>query len=142
MRSVFRPLAAVFLGAAWLLAIPAADAQTQNQQQPKAQAQPKAQPKSPSGAPGAAMNIPDQKLDAAAAAISNVANVTRNYQQQIAAAPEADRPRIADEANNALKKAVTDQGLSVEEYNSIIEVAQNDPEVHNKIVQRLKTQAK
>jgi hypothetical protein len=34
-------------------------------------------------------------------------------------------------------KAVTDQGLSVEEYNSILEVAQNDPGVREKIRQRM-----
>jgi Domain of unknown function (DUF4168) len=32
-----------------------------------------------------------------------------------------------DEAVNAIEKAVTDQGLSVEEYDSILKVAQNDP---------------
>jgi hypothetical protein len=35
-------------------------------------------------------------------------------------------------------KAVTDQGLSVEEYTSIMVVAQNDPMVRQKILQRLK----
>jgi hypothetical protein len=36
-----------------------------------------------------------------------------------------------------LKKAVEDQGLTIEEYNSIIVVAQNDPDVRNKILQRM-----
>ena len=35
-------------------------------------------------------------------------------------------------------KAVTDQGLSVQEYTSILVVAQNDPEVREKIVQRIR----
>ena len=35
-------------------------------------------------------------------------------------------------------KAVTDQGLSVEEYNSILVVAQNNPEVRKKIVERMR----
>jgi hypothetical protein len=34
-------------------------------------------------------------------------------------------------------KAVTDKGLSVEEYTSILEVAENDPAVREKILQRL-----
>jgi hypothetical protein len=41
------------------------------------------------------------------------------------------------EANAALEKAVTDQGLSVDEYQSIIQVAQNDPNVHQRLAQRL-----
>src|SRR6516162_4734135 len=49
----------------------------------------------------------------------------------------ADKERIVNEANSALVKAVIDQGLSVEEYNSILEVAQNDPGVRAKIRQRM-----
>jgi hypothetical protein len=37
---------------------------------------------------------------------------------------------------------VTDQGLSVMEYDSILEVAQNDPEVREKIGQRIPRLAK
>jgi len=43
---------------------------------------------------------------------------------------------------NALAKAITDQGLSVEEYDSILEVAQNDPEVREKIRQRIRPSAR
>jgi len=42
------------------------------------------------------------------------------------------------EANAALIKAVTDQGLSIDEYTKIIEVAQSDPGVRDKLLQRLK----
>ena len=38
-------------------------------------------------------------------------------------------------------KMVTDQGLSVEEYDSILEVAQNDPDVREKIRQRIRPSA-
>ena len=44
--------------------------------------------------------------------------------------------------SNALAKAVTDQGLFLEEYDSILEVAQNDPEVRGKIRQRIRPSAK
>jgi Domain of unknown function (DUF4168) len=66
-----------------------------------------------------------------------VAGLKQDYQQRIAAAAPSDKERIANEAINALAKAVTDQGLSVEEYDSILEVAQNDPEVREKIRQRI-----
>src|SRR5215471_7702046 len=42
-------------------------------------------------------NIPDQKLDAAAAAIGRVANLKQDYQQRIAAASPADKERLVDE---------------------------------------------
>jgi hypothetical protein len=96
-------------------------------------------------APGLSEDSPtisDQKLDAAAAAIKRVASLKENYQQQIAVAPPADKERIAAEAINAFSKAVTDQGLSIDEYNSILEVAQTKPEVGDKIRQRLRPPAK
>ena len=127
MRVLMRPIAAALLIAAGLLFVPAANAQVQ----------------SPSpGLSDQSPNIPDQKLDAAAAAIERVASLKQDYQQRIATAAPSDKPeRIANEAINALAKAVTDQGLSVEEYDSILEVAQNDPDVREKIRQRIRPSA-
>lgn len=116
VRVLMRPLAAAVLTATWLLSVPAANAQAQSQS-----------PSSP-GPSDQTPNIPDQKLNAAAAALEQVASVKNNYQQRIEAAAPSDRERIADEANNALVEAVTDQGLSVEEYTSILVVAQNEAE--------------
>ena len=87
-------------------------------------------------------NISDQKLDAVATAIERVASLKQDYGQRIAAAAPSDKERIAFEAINALTNAVTDQGLSVKEYDSILEVAQNDPEVREKISQRIRRLAK
>lgn len=122
------PLVVTILSTAWLFAV-VAGAQTP----PNAQAQPPAP-----GASEEAKNIPDQKLDAAAKALEQVATVKQTYQEQIAAAAPSDRERIAAEGSNALAKAVTDQGLSVEEYTTILQVAQNDPQIREKILQRLK----
>lgn len=97
------------------------------QNQPAPQAQPATPP----------ANISDQKLDAAAKALQKVTTIRQNYQQKIEAASPADKPRLASEGNDALKKAVTDQGLSVDEYNQILTVAQNDPTVRAKLLQRL-----
>jgi hypothetical protein len=89
-----------------------------------------------------APNIPDQKLDAIAAALEQVVSVRENYEQQLQKAPASDAERIAGEAKDALVKAVTDQGLSVEEYNSILVVAQNNPDVRQKILQRMRPPAR
>jgi Domain of unknown function (DUF4168) len=132
MRPLMRSPAIAALAAAWLGLVPAASAQAQS---------PSAQSPAPS-APGPAANITEQKLDAAAAAIQRVASLKHDYQQRIAAAPAAEQERIAVEAINALAKAVTDQGLSVDEYTSILEVAQANPEVREKIRQRLPSASK
>jgi Domain of unknown function (DUF4168) len=125
MRVSIRPAAAVLLIAAGLFFIPAANAQT-----------------SAPGLSNQLPNITDQKLHAAAAAIERVASLRQDYQQRITAAAPSDKERLLSEALNALAKAVTDQGLSLEEYGSILEVAQNDPDVREKILQRIRPSAK
>ena len=82
--------------------------------------------------------IPDNKLGAAAAAVKSVSIIKQDYAQRIAQASESDKSRLADEGKQALTKAVTDQGLSVGEYTAIMQVAQNDPAVREKILQRIK----
>jgi Domain of unknown function (DUF4168) len=84
-------------------------------------------------------NVSDQKLDATAKAMEQVASLHQKYARQLASAPSADKDRIADEAHGAIGKAVTDHGLSVEEYNSILETAQSDPDVRGRLLQKLST---
>jgi hypothetical protein len=127
MRVLMWPTAAGLLIAVGLLSVLAANAQVQ----------------SPSpGLSDQSPNISDQKLDAVATAIERVASLKQDYRQRIAAAAPSDKERIAFEAINALANAVTDQGLSVKEYDSILEVAQNDPEVREKIGRRIRRSAK
>ena len=81
--------------------------------------------------------VSDQKIGAAATAMEHVASLRQNYQQQLAAAPESERQKIADKANTELEKAVTDQGLSVQEYNSILTAAQSDPKLRDQLIQHM-----
>ena len=84
-------------------------------------------------------DLSDQKLNAAAAALVRVASLQKDYRQRVAEAEApADKERIVAEANNELAKAVTEQGLSVEEYVSILDVARDDPEIRGKILQRIR----
>ena len=125
MQRLTRPLAAAALSAACAFGIPAIGAQAQSQApMPNTSAQPK--------------DFPDQKLDAAVAAMQQVASLRESYQQRLETAPPSDKERIADEANTALEKAVTDKGLSVDEYSEILAMAQVDPVVRGKILQRIR----
>jgi hypothetical protein len=127
MRHLTRSLAATVLTTTWLLSTPSVNAQVQ----------------SPPPAPSQQVeSIPDAKLDAAAAALEQVARVKESYQEQLEAASPSDKPRIAAQAKDALEGAVTGQGLSVDEYDSILTVAQNDPDVREKILQRVRPPAK
>src|SRR5215813_3634793 len=107
MRTLTRSLFAAALMAGWYSSTPIANAQ-------------RAQSGAPSpGVSSPAANVTEQKLDATAAALERVITLQKTYQQRLAQAEQADKERIVAEANDALTKAVADQGLSVEEYSSI-----------------------
>jgi hypothetical protein len=121
---LFQALAAAVLSVSGPLLLPAANAQT-NPPQDRPQVQ----------APSS--TISDDKLNAAAVAIGQVTTVRQSYDHRIAGAPPSDKQRLTNEANDAMVKAITEQGLSVDEYNSIIRTAQNDPALRQKLAQRI-----
>jgi predicted ATPase with chaperone activity len=84
--------------------------------------------------------ISDTKLDQAAAAIVRVDKLQKSYQKKLEQAKPNERDRVVHEAENALTKAVTDQGLSIDEYDRIIRIARNDPAVREKLLQRMDAQ--
>ena len=131
---LLRSFAAAALSVSALLLIPAANAQM-NPPQARPQAQ-SPQTQLPQSQPPSAP-ISDDKLTAAAAAIVQVTTIRQSYESKIAVASASDKQRLTKEADDALTKAVTDQGLSVDEYNSIIRTAQNDPAVRQKLTQRI-----
>jgi hypothetical protein len=89
MRPATYAFAAALLAATWQFS--AANAQTPPAQSPQTNTP---QPQSPAPA-YPATSIPDQKLDAAAAAMQRVASLKRDYLQQLEAASPDDQPRIA-----------------------------------------------
>jgi hypothetical protein len=123
MRLFPRSVAAAILTAGCCLSIPTVNVLAQSP---------------PPGPSTSAPDLSDQKLRAVATALERVASLQQDYRQRIAEteAP-ADKERIVEEANNELTKAVTEQGLSVEEYTSILNVAQDDAEVRGKILQHI-----
>jgi hypothetical protein len=131
---LLQPLAAAALTVSGLIMTPAANAQLTPPQARPDQQSPQGQPPQ---APSPSLTVSDEKLNAAAVAIGRVTSIRQSYEPKIAAAPPADKQRVTEEENDAMKKAVTDQGLTVDEYNSIIRTAQNDPSVRQKLSQRI-----
>ncbi len=87
--------------------------------------------------PPASSDIPNEKLDAAAAALSRVTGMSNIYAQKLAEAKTSSaKAEIAKEADESMSKAITDEGLSLTEYDSIIEVAQNDSKIREKLLER------
>ena len=127
MRLFTRSLAAAILTAGCYLSIPTVNVQAQ----------------APSGPSISARDLSDQKLNAVVAALERVASLRNDYRQRIAEAEApAEKERIVAEANKELSKAVTEQGLSVEEYTSILDAARDNPEVRDKLIQHIRASDK
>lgn len=120
---------AAVLGAALLtvtLTLPLA-AQQPGAQDPTRQAQPG------SGAVGA--SVPAATVTKAGAALRDVAAIQQTYSQRIASAQTPDEKQgLQKQATDAAKKAVGDHGLSVDEYNQIITLAQADPDLGQRLL--------
>jgi hypothetical protein len=99
---LLRPFADVALTAGALLLVPAAEAQMN-----PSQARPQAQsPQTPSlQTPSPSAPISDEKLNAAAAAIGQVATIQQSYESKIAAAAPSDKERLFKEREGALEKS-------------------------------------
>jgi hypothetical protein len=123
-------LLALGFAVAGVLLVPIANAQNQSPSPPPSTTTPGPTTKS--------ADISDKKLDAVAAAVKGVSNVSDTYKKKLAQTPDSEKEQVLDQADEAVTKAVTDQGLSVEEYMTIMKVAENDVTVRNKLVDRLK----
>lgn len=86
-------------------------------------------------APAGAAQQDDAKLKSFAVAFIEVAKVTQSYQPQIESAGTAeDQSRLRQEAGEKMVEAVNEaDGISLDEYNTIIQAAQTDPDLAQKI---------
>ncbi|MEO3385810.1 DUF4168 domain-containing protein [Mesorhizobium sp. CAU 1741] len=86
-------------------------------------------------APAEAAQIDEGKLQSFAVAFLEVTKVTQSYQPQIeAAATPEDQQRLQQEAGERMIQAVSDSDdITVDEYNQIIQAAQADPELAQRI---------
>ena len=77
----------------------------------------------------------DAKLQSFASAVVAVNAIVERWRPQIQAAPsEADKQRMAEQANQEMRAAVEGtEGLSVEEYQAIAQAAQGDPQLMARI---------
>ena len=84
----------------------------------------------------AAPAMDDTKLKSFAVAFLEVTKVTESYKPQIEAASgnAEDQQRLQQEAGEKMVEAVNSaEGISVDEYNTIIQAAQTDPDLAQKI---------
>ena len=129
---------AIGIGTASFLLVPLANAQDRSPAQSQSPPSSSSPSTMPPGATVKPSDVTDKKLDATAAAVKKVSAVSDSYKKKLAQAPASEKDKILDQADKEVTKAVTDQGLSVQEYLGIMRLAENDATVRGKLMDRLK----
>lgn len=127
----FRILSLAF--AAGLMATPAVFAETAPAAQQFAQAEQPAQQ---------AIDPNEEQLDSFVVATVRIMTIQQQAQQQMMQTEEAtEQEQIRNQAMQMIVSAVEDEGLSVEEYNGIVQKVESDPELGQTVQQRIQDQA-
>ena len=123
-RSVF-PIVAAMTAAVTVGAVSTAQAQ-QPRQSPQLQTQQSA--------------VSDKEIQAFADAATDVRQLNQKWIPKVQAAaqqgPDAEQ-KARQQAMTEMTQAVQKKGLTIDRYNSILEIAQADPEVQRKVQQRM-----
>jgi hypothetical protein len=120
-------LAATLAAAMVVVAVPVAQAQ-QNEPSPKGQTQPPARA------------VEDHEIKSFAAAASEVEQLNRAWLPKLQAAAQQGREeemKARQQAMAEMTLAVNKNGLSVERYEEILQVAMADPEVKRKVLEQM-----
>ena len=101
---------------------------------PNALAQGSEQPATPAPAIEAPA-VPDEKLNSFAVAFLEVEKIKQEYTQRLQqAGSEAEQQQIQNEAGQKMLQAVeATEGITVDEYNQIIQSAQADPDLAQRL---------
>jgi len=85
------------------------------------------------GTPSA--GVSDAVVVKTGAAVRRVAAIRQSYGPRIAAAgTDSERQNLQQQAMAEATKAINDQGLSLDQYNHVIEMAQADPALGKRVV--------
>jgi hypothetical protein len=83
-------------------------------------------------------DLSQSQLESFAAAATRVSEITQQLQVEAQGVEsEEELARLQEQANLEMVSAVENEGLTVEEYNMIFQVAQVDPEVNAMVMQML-----
>jgi hypothetical protein len=103
---------------------------------------------SSTAAPGATQTPPieqpsEAKLDAFANAVVSVNEVAQKWQPRVAEAKEpAEAQKMQTQARDEIAEAVRNEGLTFEEYNSIYQLAESNPDINQAVRRLIREKAK
>ncbi len=80
-------------------------------------------------------DVPDQTITQVGKAVSEVLKVRQSLEENMATArTDGERQNLTEQAETAAARAISEQGLTVAEYNEVITAAQSDPELEERVL--------
>jgi Domain of unknown function (DUF4168) len=80
-------------------------------------------------------DLSDAKVQKMGAALREVTRIRDDYEARLTAAEtDEERQGLQNEAQAVIVEAVQDQGLSVTEFNEVVEAADEDPTVKDRVL--------
>lgn len=87
--------------------------------------------------PGA-LEVSEAELDRVASAYIEISRIREDFQESLAEVTDPEEAQLMQEqAGEAMVEAVQDNGLDVQKYNQVMEAAQVDEELREKLLSRL-----
>lgn len=99
-----------------------------------------AQQVAPGAGPGAEQGanagaqVPEATIQRTGAALRDLSGIQARFSQRMQNAQPAERAAIAEEASGAAEAALAAQGLTMDEYNSVIRLAQADQGLRERLI--------
>ena len=79
--------------------------------------------------------IPQDMVTRVGSAAGRVARIQQDYATQAEAETEEDaRERLAMNARAAAEQAIDEQGISVQDYNTVLSAAETDPDLERRLL--------
>ena len=86
--------------------------------------------------------IEQSTLESFAAAAIEVETISRTWSERMAGVEDdAELQSMRQEAQSEMVEAVRDEGISVEEYNMVLQVAQADPDLNARLQELMREEA-
>lgn len=81
------------------------------------------------------VQVADEMVAKVGAAVGQVAMIRQEYTQRVqSAGTDDERDQLADQAQQAAVRAISDQGISVTEYNEVVSAAENNPDLEDRLI--------
>ena len=85
-------------------------------------------------------DVPDQVVSQVGKAVAEIMKLRQSYVEVVATAEtEEERQNLAGEIEDAAVRAISDQGLTVDQYNHVISATQADADLEERVMVAYRT---